>query len=190
MRKLMTALLLVTVILAMAACGTADQNFFQILATTTNQIEATQPQATTEPLYTSNTLETAVISPELTWKLLSQETDKYKLILTLLGEHFKSRVYTDSDFQELSQEEKILVADLFDYANKNNALPTDFSDTFTAFCIGNEFENMFFEGMPNSTFYTSLSISFVISWKSDGSYYIDIKENKVTALIGPYSRSS
>lgn len=112
----------------------------------------------------------------LTWGLLSQEKDRYKLVLTLLGENFNTRTYIDTIFSDLSSEEQRLVKELFDYANKNNTLPTDFTETFTAFCVGDEFENMFFDGTPNSAFYNSLSNSFVISWKSDDTYYINIKE--------------
>ena len=58
---------------------------------------------------------------------------------------------------------------------QKNDLPLDFTETFTAFCVGEEFENMFLEAYDNP-FYKALSNSFVISWKSDDTYYIRIKE--------------
>ena len=126
----------------------------------------------------NDSIESNVDAPQeaLTWRLLSQEKDRYKLVLTLLGENFNTRTYIDTNFSDLASEEQRLVKELFDYADRNNTLPTDFTETFTAFCVGDEFENMFFDGAPNSAFYNSLSNSFVISWKSDDTYYINIKE--------------
>lgn len=125
-----------------------------------------------------NTIEPNIdVSQEvLTWGQLSQKTDRYKLVMTLLGENFNTRIFVASSFSELSLEEQHLVKELFDYANRSNTLPTDFTETFTAFCVGEEFENMFFDGIANNAFYNSLSKSFVISWKSDGTYYINIRE--------------
>lgn len=115
---------------------------------------------------------------DLTWALLSKDAERYKLILTLLGEHFNKGVYVVEDFSDLSSEEKRLVKALFDYANKHGVLPLDFTETFTAFCVGDEFENMILETYENP-FYSSLSKSFVISWKSDNTYYIDIRASAV-----------
>lgn len=138
---------------------------------TTELIQENKPDNTIE------TTPTAPVKKALTWQSLSKEAGRYKLVLTLLGEHFNKGEYADSDFSDLSLDEKKLVEDLFSYANANNELPMEFTETFTAFCVGKEFENMFLEAYDNP-FYKSLSNSFVISWKSDGTYYIGIKERE------------
>lgn len=111
----------------------------------------------------------------LTWKKLSEDAERYKLVLTLLGENFNKKTYNENTFSNLSADEKQLVKDLFNYTNTNNILPVDFTSTFTDFCIGTEFENMIYETQDNP-FYNALSESFVISWKSDNTYYISIKK--------------
>lgn len=111
---------------------------------------------------------------EVSWNELSGKPDRYKLVLTLLGENFNKRSYNDSTYSKLTSQEKELVKALFEYTDKYDELPYDFTATFTAFCVGPEFENMFIEGNDHP-FYAALSKSFDISWRSDDTYYIDIK---------------
>lgn len=111
-----------------------------------------------------------------TWQKLSENVDRYRLVLMLLGENFNKQIYDDVVFAELTSSEKKLVKDLFNYTKEHKKLPDEFSSSFTNFCTGEEFEDMFIQAYEN-TFYATVSKSFVISWKSDNTYYIDIREN-------------
>lgn len=136
----------------------------------------TNEQITDAVVDIAETVESAEPKDEaLTWKKLSENAESYKKIMILLGEHFNERVYSEASFADLSPSEKQLVGGLFEYADKNNSLPTDFTQAFTEFCVGEEFENMFVESYDNP-FYNALSASFVISWGSDNTYYIDMKD--------------
>ncbi len=111
----------------------------------------------------------------ITWEDLSYDKDRYKHILTLLGENFNKGIYVVEDFIDLTPEEQLMVKNLYDYADDYSSLPSDFTMAFTSFCVGPEYENLIIETYSNP-FYSALSNSFIISWKSDGSYYINIKD--------------
>lgn len=109
------------------------------------------------------------------WMELSNNRERYKKVMSLLGENFYEKSYSTQIDKNLKDNEKDLVKRLFVYYLNYNELPEDFTSTFTAFCVGEEFEDMIIE-LDSNSFYRSLSKSFKISYKSDGTYYIDVKE--------------
>ncbi len=164
-----------------ASTDNATSNTF----TTTHGSTLTQPKAPTTtittPSSTSQNNETTTVTTSsealpLTWETLSKQPDRYTFVLTLLGENFHTRQYADSAFSDLTVSEKQLVQELYDYANTHEALPSALTETFTAFCVGEEYENMILEAY-NNPFYNALSKSFVVGWKADNTYHISIKED-------------
>lgn len=111
------------------------------------------------------------------WLELSKNHDRYLEVMSLLGQEFCNGVYSDAISTALSDEnERALVEALFLHYQENGSLPSDFTSAFTTFCVGDEFEDMFIKAEEHP-FYAALSNSFQISWKSDDTYYIDIKES-------------
>ena len=133
-------------------------------------------QSSSSPITTITNVESTNENDELTWDKLVEKKDSYQLTLTLLGNNFLSKTFTENKFAELNPSEKLLVKDLFKYYNENNKLPKEFSASFTKFCVGPEFDTKTFLGNENNKFYVSLANSFVISWKSNNTYYISVKQ--------------
>lgn len=107
----------------------------------------------------------------LTWGELSKNHDRYIEVMSLLGREFCNGVYSDSlNDALLNDDERELVKSLFLYYQTNGSLSSDFTESFTAFCVGEEFANMY-----EQPFYDSLADSFQVAWKSDNTYYIDVK---------------
>jgi hypothetical protein len=105
--------------------------------------------------------------------------------MSLIGKEFRNGVYSDElDNLLLNDDERELVKSLFLYYQTNDNLPTDFTKAFTAFCVGEEFEDMIFE-LEEHPFYAALSESFQISWKSDGTYYIAVKPPELAQEAPP-----
>lgn len=79
---------------------------------------------------------------------------------------------------------KKLVKELYEYYTEQNVLPSDFTTAFTAFCMGDEFKDMIVE-LEDNSFYLSMFRSFEISWKSNGTYYIEVKQEDASGGFNP-----
>lgn len=131
--------------------------------------ETNQNNISTSPKNNQKNMDT------VTWISFSKNSNRYKAVMTLLGENFRYGKYSSIIKNALKSDvEKQLVKNLFAYYHSTGKLPIDFQKAFTKFCVGEEYKNMFFEG-DNNPFYDSLSYSFQISWKSDDTYYIDLR---------------
>ena len=118
----------------------------------------------------------------ISWIKLSENRKRYEHVLGLLGNHFFSKTYSDANYIGLNEEEKTLIKELYAYYNEHNTLPTDFTTTFTNFCVGQEFDSKTFWGNNDNLFYKALSKSFDISWKSNNTYHIKVKQTKKEEL--------
>lgn len=112
-----------------------------------------------------------------TWLDLSK--NRYKEILILLSSNFPECKDEEMLNTKLETDiEKSLVSSLYEYYEINDELPSDFAEAFTKLCNSEEYEEMFWGEGENAEFYEIVSNGFQISWKSDGTYYIDIKQEE------------
>ena len=110
-----------------------------------------------------------------TWKDLSKE--RYKEIVMLLGQNFPE--YNTILFDSLeTDDEKNLVAELYECHDTYGELPDDFKEAFTLLCDSEEYESMYYEESENFDFFETVSMGFQISWKLDGTFFIDVKPEK------------
>lgn len=148
------------------------------------EVVVTSESAVISPEEDSEDILTTKNDEEITWKELAEDRERYPEVLMLLGIYFPEGKYTEQLNSELvSSVERELVANLFEYYSEYAELPADFTATFTEFCVGEEYEDMIIEGEDNP-FYEAVSNGFQISWKSDGTYYIDVKPEEAEAADG------
>ena len=115
-----------------------------------------------------------------TWKDLSKK--RYKEIVMLLGQNFPEYNTVLLDSLETDDEKK-LVSALYEYYDTYGELPDDFKDSFTRLCNSEEYKMMYWEEAENFEFFEAVSMGFKISWKADGTFFINIKPEKDEAPV-------
>jgi hypothetical protein len=108
---------------------------------------------------------------------LAKNEEEYIKTLTYVGDNFRFNEFNAESATKLSEDECILVKELFDKCNKDGVLDTEFTDVFTDTIYGEKYDGMYEEGSLSYDLYEKLSYSFVVSWSYKAEYetfYLDL----------------